>query len=518
MLFKAHCSTPAGLAAWLTKDEESAAARYLTPTWVQWLSAKVALAITSKGGPGDPKKKLMVFAPPRHGKSEQTSKWTPVWFLNLRPYGRVMFGTYSAEFAKDWGRKVRNTLELYKDQLSAQLSEDSQSVHSWHTTAGGGMMAQGIGGAFTGRGGDLLICDDPYKNLQDANSAVYREAVWSWWTSAFMTRCEPGATVILTLTRWHVDDLAGRILADPEQAKEWEVISIPALAEPGDPLGRPLGAALWPERKNRETLLKEQVAVGSYVWDALYRQQPPDLNGGNVYYGFAHGEWPHSGNIDDDAGLVAGVPVDLSIDFNKRPGSHALIGQYLQENDTATVLHELHTPQGVAKHITLAFVDWWKEQTVPLPWVNLYGDASGGSGSMTDGESAWQTVISILQANGIDHSFRVPKANPGVFDRVEAMNAAMVNVTGERRYRINSSCTRLIRDLQKVAWDNGKIDKSNTDLSHASDADGYRIAKLMPVGTTEIVNLASSSDHNASSMPGKTAGNDDDPEYDNDAE
>ncbi|HEX8323331.1 MAG TPA: terminase family protein, partial [Tepidisphaeraceae bacterium] len=466
LLTKIACSHPAGLARHLTKDEPIESLRYLVPDHVRFMSRRIEAAIRSNGGPGEPKKRVMVFAPPRHGKSELTSHRTPVWFLNNWPDRRVMFGTYSADFAKDWGRKVRNTVEQHQDQLGVTLSDDSTSTNSWHTSAGGGMMAQGIGGAFTGRGGDLLICDDPYKNLQDANSASYRDTVWGWWTSAFVTRVEPNATIILTLTRWHVDDVAGRILADPAQFNEWDVIMLPALAEAGDPMGRVPGEALWPARKSREALLKEQVAVGDYVWSSLYRQRPPNLSGGNVYYGFTFGDWnKNEGNIDETVPLVSDVPLDFSIDFNKQPGSHGIIGQYLRGGDQVTAIDELMTPLGVAKHLTLAFVDWWKQHKPKVPYVNLFGDPAGGAGVMTDGKNAWDTVAAELRQAGIPFKMRVPPRHPGVHNRVGAVNNALVNARGERRYRISPKCKRLIRDMQQVKWDGDDIKKSNTELS-----------------------------------------------------
>lgn len=479
--------TPAGLASYLTRNERGEL-RYLVPRHVAFLSTRLAMAIL-----GFAKRRLIVSCPPRHGKSEQISNWCPTWFLNNWPYKRVMLGAYNTDFAKQWGRKVRNNIETYRDDLAVRMSNDSTGVEHWHTTEGGGMMARGLGGAFTGFGGDLLICDDPIKSAAEANSAAYREAVWAWWTSAFMTRVEPGATVILTMTRWHTDDLVGRILSDPEQSQHWDVIILPALAdEHGDPLGRKAGEALWPERKSAHDLAAEKVAVGDYVWKALYQQVPPNLNGGNVYYSFKHANNP-LGSIDPALQVIADIPLDLSVDFNRQPGSHAIIGQFLRATGTAVALDELMTPAGVAKHITLAFVAWWNKHKPRVPYVNIYGDASGGTGVMTDGKTAWDTVETELRQAGIPFKTRVGIKNPGVHDRVEAVNTALFDANGERHYLISPKCVRLIRDFQKVIWDGDDINKrSNVELTHASDADGYRIAQILPVRRTKFHTLSAS--------------------------
>ncbi len=468
--------SPAGLARLLTANEPLASDRFLVPRHIGHISRMIARAVAGHGPD-----RIMVSAPPRHGKSVLVSWYTPLWFLERWPEKSVMLGTYSADFAAEWGRKVRNTAVRYADRLDLRLSEDSQAAGRWNTTAGGGMMAQGVGGGFTGKPGHLLICDDPIKNSDEANSAVYRSRVWDWWRSTYMSRLEPGAVVVLTMTRWHVDDLMGRILADPEQAKFWQVVSLPAIAESTDEIGRNVGDPLWPERYTAEELHRRHVEVGDYVWKALYQQKPPNLDGGNVYYAFRYADFP-AGNVDASVQIAEGVPLDLSIDFNKRPGSHAVIGQYHRDADAATAIAQLFTPNGVAKHIAQAFVQWWNTHKPEVPRVHLYGDASGGSGVMTDGQSAWQTVHRELSHADIPFRSWVPNRNPGVHDRVESVNNALCDAEGKRRYRIHPSCTKLIIDLQKVAWDKDDIDKtSNVELSHMSDADGYRISQIMSV-------------------------------------
>lgn len=219
--------------------------------------------------------------PPRHGKSELISHWLPVWYLNTWPHRRIILATYGAEFAADWGRRVRNTIQEHRGSLRVSIADDSSAANRWHTTGGGGMIAAGAGGPITGRGADLFIIDDPVKTAEDAYSETYRERVWDWWTTTARTRLEPGASVVILMTRWHDDDLAGRVLRNArETGLEWEVLELPALAEARDQLGRQPGEALWPERYDAEELRALQAQVGSRTWSALYQQHPMVEDGG----------------------------------------------------------------------------------------------------------------------------------------------------------------------------------------------------------------------------------------------
>jgi predicted phage terminase large subunit-like protein len=216
--------------------------------------------------------RLIVEVPVRHGKSTLISHWFPVWYLSLFPDRRVLFGSYEGEFAAGWGRRVRNTIEEFSAQLGIQLSGDSTAADRWDLVTGGGMNTAGVGGAFTGRGGNLLIGDDLIKNQEEADSRVIQERNWEWFDSTFMTRLEPMASVVLVMSRWTLDDLSGRL--QREQGRVWKVIRLPAIAEEGDPLGRAPGAALWPERYPVEELLKVKATARTRTWAALYQQRP----------------------------------------------------------------------------------------------------------------------------------------------------------------------------------------------------------------------------------------------------
>lgn len=213
----------------------------------------------------------MIFMPPRHGKSEMTTVRYAVWRLERDPELKVIIGAYSQTLANTFSRKARRI-------ASQRLTLTSERMDSWETNQGGGVRAVGVGAGITGQGGDLIIIDDPVKNRKEANSETYRETVWEWYTDDLYTRLEPDAAMILIMTRWHEDDLAGRILAS-EDAHEWTVISLPAEAEEKDPLGRKVGEALCPDRYDLEALgNRKRVLRNSYY--ALFQQRPLPAEGG----------------------------------------------------------------------------------------------------------------------------------------------------------------------------------------------------------------------------------------------
>lgn len=221
-------------------------------------------------------KRLMLFVPPRHGKSELGSIMFPAWYIGRHPKKEIITASYSAELAQDFGYKTRNLVagQEYQELFKTKLREDSKSKAKWLTQEGGGYTAVGVGGAMTGRGADLLIIDDPIKNREEAESLTIREKIWSWYTSTAYTRLEKGGAVIIILTRWHKDDLAGRLLkAQEEGGDQWEVVKFPAIATENE-LMRQQGEPLWQEKYDLEALEQIKRTVGIYDWQALYQQEP----------------------------------------------------------------------------------------------------------------------------------------------------------------------------------------------------------------------------------------------------
>lgn len=230
-------------------------------------------------------RRLMVTMPPRHGKSEMCSHWFPVWDLALDPTDKIILCSYEAEFAAKWGRSCRRSMMEHYPIMGAKIVEDSRAAHRWETTYGGGMTTAGVGGPITGKGGNILILDDPIKNAEEAASQVIRDNLWDWWQSTFLTRAEKDAVIVLIMTRWHEDDIAGRLLASPE-AKFWRVLNLPAIAEDNDALGRPPGEPLWPKRFDALELENKKAEVGSRVFTSLYQQRPSPPEGAGIHRGW----------------------------------------------------------------------------------------------------------------------------------------------------------------------------------------------------------------------------------------
>jgi predicted phage terminase large subunit-like protein len=226
--------------------------------------------------------RLMITMPPRHGKSELASVRFPAWFLGRNPDKRVIGTAYSAKLAETFGRKVRDLMDDEKTRLvfdSAKLRDSSKAADRWDIVSGGGYIASGVGGAITGMGGDLILIDDPIKNQEEADSQTYRSKVWDWYQSTLYTRLEKSGAIVLTLTRWHEDDLAGRLIADMENGGErWHILNLPAVAETTEPERR-IGDPLWAEKYDRRSLERIKTAVGTRVWNALYQQRPAPSEG-----------------------------------------------------------------------------------------------------------------------------------------------------------------------------------------------------------------------------------------------
>jgi predicted phage terminase large subunit-like protein len=221
--------------------------------------------------------RLMLFMPPRHGKSELVSRNFPAWHMGRHPEHEVITTSYSSSLALKFSRSVRTLLrepgyaELFPN---CALDPDTQAAEAWMTTKGGGLMAAGVSGPLTGNGMHIGIIDDPVKNREEAESSTIREGIKEWYTSTFYTRLAPGGGILVVMTRWHHDDLAGWLLEEAKHGgDEWEVVVYPAEAEV-DEVYRKKGEALHESRYPVETLQKIKAAIGPRDYTALYLQRP----------------------------------------------------------------------------------------------------------------------------------------------------------------------------------------------------------------------------------------------------
>lgn len=214
--------------------------------------------------------RLMIFMPPRHGKSEIASKRFPAWCLGRNPTRQIIAASYNSDLANDFGRNVRNIVaeqEFGNVFPLVTLAQDSRAANRLNTNHGGAYIAAGVGTAATGRGADIALIDDPFKDREEADSQRRRDLVWDWYRSTLFTRLMPGGSIVLIQTRWHEDDLAGRLLQhEPDQ---WDILELPAInAE---------GRALWPDWYDVPALERIKATIGPREWSALYQQQPqPD--------------------------------------------------------------------------------------------------------------------------------------------------------------------------------------------------------------------------------------------------
>ena len=219
--------------------------------------------------------RLAIFMPPRHAKTETVTVRYPVYRLERAPHTRALVTGYNERVAHKFSRKARNLA------VGRIAMTDKTGADEWETTAGGGLVARGVGTPPTGFGFDLILIDDPIKKREEAESEVYREKLWDWYTDDLYTRLEPGGAIILTLTRWHYDDLAARAIAS--EPSRWTILRLPAIAEDDDPIGRLPGQALWPARFNESDLQRirdvQAATGGAYSFESLYQQNPTPREG-----------------------------------------------------------------------------------------------------------------------------------------------------------------------------------------------------------------------------------------------
>ncbi|MEA5366089.1 phage terminase large subunit [Amycolatopsis sp., V23-08] len=222
-------------------------------------------------------KRLIISMPPQEGKSQRVSRRFPAWMLKRNPELRIAITSYELGVARRWGRQIRNDLAEHPE-IGLKVRSDTSAAHEWQLEGhDGGVYSVGIGGPLTGRPVDLLIIDDPIKDRAQADSQTQRDSCWEWWTNVARTRFASNTAVVIIMTRWHEDDLAGRLIS----TGDWDVVNIPAQAESEeDPLGREPGEYLTSTRgRTTEEWEAIEKDVGPRVWGALYQGNPSPADG-----------------------------------------------------------------------------------------------------------------------------------------------------------------------------------------------------------------------------------------------
>lgn len=288
--------------------------------------------------------RLMINMPPRHGKSELASRRFPAWFLGRHPGKSIIAASYNSDLATDFGRQVRNVVATreYEGLFKTRLAEDSRAANRWNTNGGGSYVAAGVGTAITGRGADILLIDDPLKDREEADSELQRNKIWDWYTSTAYTRLAPKGSIVVIQTRWHEDDLSGRLLEEQSKGGDrWKVLNLPAIREDG--------TALWPEFYPLDVLERYRSVLPARDWSALYQQRPTPEEG--AYY---KREWF---NYYDDK--PASLRIYGASDYAVTDGD----GDYT-----------VHLVAGVDVDDNIYVLDLWRGQTTSDVWVKVWLD------------------------------------------------------------------------------------------------------------------------------------------------
>lgn len=275
--------------------------------------------------------RLIVCMPPRHLKSETISVRFPVWGMLNNPGWEIIVSTYGSNLSERLSRRARSLMtEQYIQTLwpTARLDPNQFSVKEWKMFHGSNFAipttykAVGRGGALTGSGAHILICDDLIKDQAEADSARVRDDMWHWFNSTARTRLTPGGGIIVVNTRWHKDDITGRLIAesDAKTGDHWEVVNFPAIAEFDEPF-RKVGEALHPERFDLPALEKMKRALPNRWWDALYQQRPASV-GGEILKARWFNEWDVAPEMD-----IIIQAWDLRFSRSQTAGSSYVVGQ-----------------------------------------------------------------------------------------------------------------------------------------------------------------------------------------------
>ena len=287
--------------------------------------------------------RLMVCMPPGSAKSTYASVEFPAWFIGRNPKLSTIAASHTQELAERFGRRVRNIVASaeFGRVFGVSVADDSSSAGRWDTDKGGEYFAAGVGGSITGRRADLAVIDDPVKSREDADSERGREKAWDWYTNDLLTRLKPGARQIVVMTRWHEDDLGGRILE--RERNRWTVIELAMEALPNDPLGRAVGERLWPEWFTDDMLAVAKMDVRA--WNALYQQQPAGEDGD-----YFKRDW-------------------FASEYDQPPKSLQVYGASDYAVTEGGGDYTEHGVFGLDQSGNLYVLDWWRGQTASDTWI-----------------------------------------------------------------------------------------------------------------------------------------------------
>lgn len=301
-----------------------------------------------------PDARLIVSMPPQNGKSTRVAEVFPMWVLLQNPETRIVTASYSQGLARRNGRAIRRHIETHGKPLGLTLRRDVAAQNEWQLEGhAGGVYSTGIGGSLTGRPSDMMIIDDPIKDSKEADSVTFRDNVWDWWQSVGSTRLAPGAPVIIILTRWHEDDIAGRLMS-AEDGHLWQYVNIPAQADHDpakgetDILGREPGVFMESARGHTpEQWAAVKRSKGSRVWNALYQGRPAPSEGGlfkrSDWQYYDRPLWIETDGVCRTTGAADELILSWDMAFKATQNSDYVAGQvWLKRGADAYLLDQKH--------------------------------------------------------------------------------------------------------------------------------------------------------------------------------
>jgi predicted phage terminase large subunit-like protein len=334
----------------LARDDLLVFTEYTHPNWTSGEHHRLICSHLEAVERGEIRR-LMIFAPPRHSKSELATKRFPAWYLGRHPNHQIICASHTWDLARDFGAEVR---DIVKDQWyrnvfpKLRLNVDAQAAGRWRTNDGGIYCAVGVNGAVTGRGAHIAVIDDPVAGRNDAESPRMRELAARWYFGDLHQRLMPGGAIVFMMTRWHEGDLAARVMG----SEDWTILSLPAISNEWTDDE----TALWPEWWPIETLReKRSVAMQgnrSREWQAQYQQNPiPDTGD------YIRREWFNERYEADK--LPSGMHIYIASDF--------AVSEPTGVSDPDFTEHGVF---GVAPDHRVYVLDWWYGQTESDVWVS----------------------------------------------------------------------------------------------------------------------------------------------------
>lgn len=371
--------------------------------------------------------RLMVFMPPGSAKSNYGTIKFPAYYLGRNHKHGVISASYNDTLAESFGRKVRNLVgtDAYRAVFPVRLADDSKAKGEWETSEGGFYYACGVGSGVTGRRADLIVIDDPVKSREEADSETMRAKTWDWFVSDIRTRGKPGHKIVIIQTRWHEDDLSGRILPENWDGRSgwvksrtdenWYVLSLPACAGEDDPLGREPGEWLWadyytPEHWRMTKATQTRPPADIRNWNSLYQQQPTTEQG--TYF---QRDWFKR---------YSHAPNELNV---------YLTGDFAISEEATADYTELGV-WGVDNHEKVYVLDWWYGQKDSLEW----------SDKLLEMMARWRPVTFAGERANIEKSvlpfIEREMRQRGIYSAVE-----MLSTTGDKAAKARS-----FQSLQKA--------------------------------------------------------------------